>query len=286
MPCKKHPQAKSRKNPVSGSPTRKATGNLMSARIQTLLLTALLAAVPSIQAQPTRQELQTAIDIINRKPSARFGSNTASHRVSLENGHVVFDVVINPESHSQPKPLPIDLLPLLQSNLSDLNLGFLCGSREAWQLSDLSGVIMRYRLTDRRNDVITATLPKGYCATHSTIHPQTESEKMEVAANIAATTNQQLPLKLNEQLTLTRVAVDTKNPTIHRYFIITDPSIIGSNLSAFRTFLQQSLENATCTDRTDAENNRHFATHEHFTFANRPGSVDVVIPQDFCANRR
>lgn len=258
----------------------------MSARLQTLLLTALLAAVPSIQAQPTRQELQTVINSINRKPSVRFGSNTASHRVLLENGHVVFDVVINPGSHSQPKPLPIDLLPLLQSNLSDLNLGFLCGSREAWQLSNLSDVTMRYRLADKHNDAITATLPKGYCAAHSTIHPQTESEKMEVAANIAATTNQQLPLKLNDQLTLTRVAVDTKNPTMHRYFIITDPSIIGPNLSAFRTFLQQSLENATCTDRTNAENNRHFATHEHFTFANRPGSVDVVIPQGFCANRR
>ncbi|EEG25111.1 hypothetical protein EIKCOROL_00109 [Eikenella corrodens ATCC 23834] len=145
---------------------------------------------------------------------------------------------------------------------------------------------MRYRLTDKHNDAITATLPKGYCATHSTIHPQTESEKMEVAANIVATTNQQLPLKLNDQLTLTRVAMDTKNPTMHRYFMITDPSIIGPNLSAFRTFLQQSLENATCNDRTNAENNRHFATHEHLTFANRLGSVDVVIPQGFCANRR
>ena len=136
----------------------------MSARLQTLLLTVLLAAAPSIQAQPTRQELQTVINSINRKPSARFGSNTASHRVLLENGHVVFDVVINTESSSQPKPLPIDLLPLLQSNLSDLNLGFLCGSREAWQLSDLSGVIMRYRLAETARVRSLSSSPQGFCA--------------------------------------------------------------------------------------------------------------------------
>lgn len=67
----------------------------MSARLQTLLLTALLAAASSIQARPTRQELQTAIDAINRDLPANRGGPTTIYKASLENDQIVFDSTID-----------------------------------------------------------------------------------------------------------------------------------------------------------------------------------------------
>ena len=259
----------------------------MSARLQTLLLTVLLAAAPSIQAQPTRQELQTAIDAINRDLPANRGGPTTIYKASLENDQIVFDSTI---ALAKLRPLPptASLRQVLQDNFSNDNIIplFACNSPESRQLNDSVAFTMRIRLSDTPSDIMTFTIPKGYCAAHPARPGSPEDNYLTMVSNLANSLQSQLPIKVSDAITITQIHFDAAKRTLHRHIIVTDPEFPGQSLSAIRTKLRQHTENTFCTSPPFPRGNSHYAFHEHFTFANRPGSVDVVIPKGFCANRR
>lgn len=259
----------------------------MSARLQTLLLTALLAAFPSIQAQPTRQELQTAVDAINRDLPANRGGPTTIYKASLENDQIVFDSTIDLEK-LRPLPPTATLRQVLQDNFSNDNIMplFACNSPESRQLNDSVAFTMRIRLSDTPSDIMTFTVPKGYCAAHPARPGSPEDNYLTMVSNLANSLQSQLPVKVSDAITITQIHFDAAKRTLHRHIIVTDPEFPGQSLSAIRTKLRQHKENTFCASPPFARGNSHYAFHEHFTFANRPGSVDVVIPKGFCANRR
>lgn len=259
----------------------------MSARLQTLLLTVLLAAAPSIQAQPTRQELQTAIDAINRDLPANRGGPTTIYKASLENDQIVFDSTID-LAKLRPLPPTASLRQVLQDNFSNDNIIplFACNSPESRQLNDSVAFTMRIRLSDTPSDIMTFTVPKGYCAAHPARPGSPEDNYLTMVSNLANSLQSQLPIKVSNAITITQIHFDAAKRTLHRHIIVTDPEFPGKSLSAIRTRLQQHTENTFCASPSFARGNSHYAFHEHFTFANRPDSVDVVIPKGFCANRR
>ena len=260
----------------------------MSARLQTLLLTVLLAAAPIIQAQPTRQELQTAVDAINdRNLPANRGGPTTIYKASLENDQIVFDSIID-LAKLRPLPPTASLRQVLQDNFSNDNIMqlFACNSPESRQLNDSVAFTMRIRLSDTPSDIMTFTVPKGYCAAHPARPGSPEDNYLTMVSNLANSLQSQLPIKVSDAITITQIHFDAAKRTLHRHIIVNDPEFPGKSLSAIRTRLRQHAENTFCASPPFASGNSHYAFHEHFTFANRPGSVDFVIPQGFCANRR
>ena len=260
----------------------------MSARLQTLLLTVLLAAAPIIQAQPTRQELQTAVDAINdRNLPANRGGPTTIYKASLENDQIVFDSIID-LAKLRPLPPTASLRQVLQDNFSNDNIMqlFACNSPESRQLNDSVAFMMRIRLSDTPSDIMTFTIPKGFCAAHPARPGSPEDNYLTMVSNLANSLQSQLPIKVSDAITITQIHFDAAKRTLHRHIIVNDPEFPGKSLSAIRTRLRQHAENTFCASPPFASGNSHYSFPEHFTFANRPGSVDFVIPQGFCANRR
>jgi len=158
----------------------------MSARPQALLLTVLLAAAPIIQAQPTRQELQTAVDAINRDLPANRGGPTTIYKVSLENDQIVLDSIID-LAKLRPLPSTASLRQVLQDNFSSdsIMLLFACNSPESRQLNDFVAFMMRIRLSDTPSDIMTFTIPKGYCAAHPARPGNPEDNYLTMVSNLA-----------------------------------------------------------------------------------------------------
>jgi len=230
----------------------------MSARPQALLLTVLLAAAPIIQAQPTRQELQTAVDAINRDLPANRGGPTTIYKVSLENDQIVLDSIID-LAKLRPLPSTASLRQVLQDNFSSdsIMLLFACNSPESRQLNDSVAFMMRIRLSDTPSDIMTFTIPKGYCAAHPARPGNPEDNYLTMVSNLANSLQSQLPIKVSDAITITQIHFDAAKRTLHRHIIVNDPEFPSKSLSAIRTKLRQHAENTFCASPSFARDNSH-----------------------------